>query len=271
MMLVALGGSWGGYPAMGPSLNPISGIWRNIPRKKPTNLSIEGLKDSVEIHWDDHQIPHIFAQNLEDLYFAQGYLLASERLFQMDGLTRAGLGRVSEIIGKPKAIVRDRFIISLGLREAARKKVKMLMDDPVTRKAALSYVAGVNSYIEQMDELPFEYKILGIRPQKWEPIRLMGILNIMGWRLAGFTRDLELTSLAKKYGFETVEKLFPTFPKKALPIARGFKSGRIIKESLQERFLSHFDGDVIYFGPEGDMEVITGRFTRATQLTPRHL
>ena len=230
--------SFKGYPSLGGLLNPLTGIWSNRPNPRPKNLYFDGLKEPTTIHWDSYHVPHIFAQNKEDLFFTQGYLLASDRLFQMDILTRSGLGRSSEIINQPKAIQRDQLMVSMGLRESARRKMKSFMADPDTRQQVLSYINGVNTYIGNLRNPPIEYKMLNVHPEKWTPERISGLLNLMGWMLSGNNKDIELTKLAKEHGFENMETIFNFFPHRSLPIMREFKKKQPEKKSLQDGFIS---------------------------------
>ena len=238
-VLLGVGVPFGKYPALLPLLNPLSGVWQNTPQKKVRELSFQGLKERVDIYWDDRDIPHVFAQNLEDLYFAQGYVTAFDRLFQMDISTRAGLGRLSEWI-RP-AVKKDLQIVGAGLREAARKKFKKMMAEPGVRRILQSYVDGINTYIEQ-GHIPLEYKLLGMRPEKWELMRPLGLINSMGWMLTSYSRDLEITQLAKNHGFDTIKRLFPYSTKNSLPIIREFSHLKKKKRSLQDGFISQFSG-----------------------------
>ncbi len=240
-VLLALGRSWGPVPPIGPLLSPVSGLWQNIPRKRPTELALQGLRAPVKIYWDIHNVPHIFAQNIKDAYFTQGYLLALDRLFQMDVVTRIGLGTLSELNSKSILIEKDILTTRLGFKEVARRKIKEVMKNPISSQAFVAYTSGVNAYIDQIKragDLPVEYKFIGAFPEKWKPIRLIGIMQYMGWILTRGGYDRELTKLAQKYGFEKVEKLFPTFRYNSLPIARNFRFSKKLAPSLQDKFLS---------------------------------
>ncbi|HRF16528.1 MAG TPA: penicillin acylase family protein, partial [Chitinophagaceae bacterium] len=99
-LVFVLNKQWGTVPPMGKFLSPQHGFWQNA---EPANasfdaeLNLEGLKGKAEVYFDDRLVPHVFADNDEDLYFIQGYLHAKFRLFQIDLQTKAAAGRASEI------------------------------------------------------------------------------------------------------------------------------------------------------------------------------
>ena len=113
LLIYTLNNKFGDIPPLAKFLDPFNGFWANAENKVQAfenNLIIKGLKEQVEIHFDDQMIPHIFAKNDHDLYFAQGYLTAKDRLWQMDFQTRFASGRLSEVVG-PKSSIR---LVPLG-------------------------------------------------------------------------------------------------------------------------------------------------------------
>ena len=170
-LVFALNKQWGAVPPMGKFLNPQYGFWQNA---EPTgenydaSLSLPGLKGKADVYLDDRLVPHVFAENDEDLYFIQGFLHAKFRLFQMDLQTKAAAGRASEIAGK-KAINYDKEQRRLGMVFAAENAMKEVEKDPVTKKAFDAYTNGINAYIGTLKEadLPIEYKLLNLQPEKW--------------------------------------------------------------------------------------------------------
>ena len=117
-LLYALNTTWGTLPPLGHLLNPFKGAWQNGVIKKERDLIIPGLKSKVHVQWDESGVPHVFAENNHDLYFAQGYLHAKDRLFQMDLAARAGGGRLSELVGE-KALDMDKYFVTIGMREGS--------------------------------------------------------------------------------------------------------------------------------------------------------
>ena len=108
-LLVLLNIKLGSVPPLGKFLSPFFGFWQNAERKDFQNdiLQVKGLKSKVQISYDEHCVPHIFAGNEYDLYFAQGYVTAKDRLWQLDFQTRFAAGTLSEVIGK-KALELDK-------------------------------------------------------------------------------------------------------------------------------------------------------------------
>lgn len=198
---------------MGKFLNPVSGFWQNAegPGTPPlTSLKLSGLKNSVTIKFDDRRIPHIFATNNHDLYFAQGYITARDRLWQMDLEVRSAAGRLSEIIGQA-ALPTDLYHRRMGMVFAAENTLKEIMKDPDSRLAINAYCAGVNAYIRQLNtkNLPIEYKLLDYNPEEWRPINSAFLLKLMSETLAGSSNELAMSETLQRLGWQKTEDLFP--------------------------------------------------------------
>lgn len=185
-------------PPLGNLFSTFHGLWQRAPSPfepgETRSLVFNALKGRVEIFVDDDQIKHIFAENDEDLYFAQGFVTASDRLWQMDFLTRLAAGRLSEIAGA-KTVVLDEFFVKVGIPEAAKSSAEQMLDDELSARALKSYSAGVNAYIQSLDpdRLPFEYRLLGHRPEEWTPYKTALLGKFMAFYLSGLSRDLPLT------------------------------------------------------------------------------
>lgn len=140
-------------------------------------LQVSGLSAPVSVTRDTHGVPTIEAVNLEDLFFAQGYVTAQDRLWQMDIIRRAGSGELSEILGED-TLKFDREQRILGLRAAAKKSLEM--GSPRDRGFLEAYARGVNAYIGQHTQhLPIEFRILGYTPKPWIPEDSIVIANQM--------------------------------------------------------------------------------------------
>jgi penicillin G amidase len=140
-------------------------------------MQINGLSAVVTVTRDSHGVPTIAAANLEDLFFAQGYVTAQDRLWQMDVIRRAGSGELSEIIGAD-TLKLDREQRILGLRATARKSLAMAR--PRDRSFFEAYARGVNAYIaDHRNHLPIEFHILGYTPKPWLPEDSVVIANQM--------------------------------------------------------------------------------------------
>ena len=216
-----------GLPALGKFLNPFTGFWTNSEIKSAnnhsqiatTNLKISGCSDEVTIKYDENGVPHIFAENEPDLYFAQGFVTAKDRLWQMEFQTHFAGGRISEIVGAI-GLESDRYQRRMGAVYGAEKTLEGMLDDPQSKIALESYAKGVNAYIAQLSEaaLPFEYKLLGYKPEAWTPLKSALFLKNMSFVLASGSDELQLTNIARKFGKSTADELFPNYPKQESPI-----------------------------------------------------
>jgi len=204
---------FGSVPAVGKFLNPYSGIWQNETDETINGeVSLNGLKDKVTVHYDAQMVPHIFAQNEIDLYKAQGYITAKHRLWQMEFQTYAAAGRVSEIIGEG-ALDYDRQSRRRGMGFGAEQAVKKMQEDPETKAFAEAYAEGVNSYIDQLDpkHFPIEYKLLDYKPEPWTVKKTALLLMYMTRNLSGGDSDLEYTNALRKFGKERFDLLYPDY------------------------------------------------------------
>ncbi|AIZ62913.1 penicillin acylase [Hymenobacter sp. DG25B] len=213
----------GDVPPMGKFLSPFRGFWQNAEREQDfpaqQTLTLPGLQQPVQVRFDDKRVPHVFAQNDHDLYFAQGYLTARDRLWQMEFQTHVAAGRLSEIVGE-KRLETDRFFRRMGLPFGAKRSLAVMMANPTTRTVLESYSAGVNAYINSLTPatLPFEYKLLNYTPEPWQPLKCALLLKFMAWDLSGRTDDLRLSNILSKYGPAVLKDLFPDYPLREDPI-----------------------------------------------------
>ncbi len=215
-LAIAVSKPLGPVPPLAPLLDPYHGFWQNSYSEDELaeeELDLEGLIAPVTVVYDENLIPHIFAENEEDLYKAQGFVTAKHRLWQMEFQTMAAAGRIAEIVG-PIAIELDRMTRRKGLAYGAELGMKFLSEnDPETLKLVEAYADGVNQYINQLKpgQLPVEYKILNYRPEEWTAYKSLLLLKYMSDMLVG-DRDLEYTNLRKILGAEMLDKLYPDFP-----------------------------------------------------------
>ena len=131
-------------------------------------VPLPGLKDSVEIVRDRWGVPHVYARNLDDLFFAQGFVQAQDRLWQMETYRRTYEGTLSEILG-PEYLAHDGLVRLLQPRRPFTE-AEYAHYHPEGRRILTAFAAGVNAYIAQAgDRLPVEFTLTGIRPQPWTP------------------------------------------------------------------------------------------------------
>ncbi len=209
-------------PALGHLLNPFAGFWANAEPKniqKDIRINTKLLKDKVEILVDDRLIPHIFAKNDFDLYFAQGYVTAKYRLWQMEFQTYAAAGRLSEIVGE-KAFNYDLHQRRIGLPYAAEVALKEMQKDEISKNVLDAYSQGVNAYIDELNpkDYPLEYKLMGYKPEKWTPYKSCLMLKAMAQDLSYKSDDWQMTNVLQKYGKDVVKELFPGYTSTQDPI-----------------------------------------------------
>ncbi len=215
----------GSLPALGTLMNPFTGFWANSElgfmseNGHSKMLNLKGTKGTVIIKYDENRVPHIFAENDYDLYFAQGYATAADRLWQMEFQTHFAAGRISEIVGE-KGLESDRYQRRMGSVYGAEKSLEGMMERPENKTALEGYAAGVNAYIAQLSEskLPFEYKLLGYKPEVWTPIKSALFLKNMSFVLASGSDELMMSNALKKFGSEVMDNLFPNYPTLESPI-----------------------------------------------------
>ncbi len=136
--------------------------------KRSGEVNLTGLHDKVNIYFDKHGRAHVFAKNLHDLVFTQGYLTAQDRLFQIDITRRAAKGELAEILGE-KGLVRDKFARTIGLLHSAQKELKSSSKE--SHQILNYYSEGVTAYIEKHKyNLPLEFRVLNYRPKPWKPV-----------------------------------------------------------------------------------------------------
>ncbi len=174
-------------------------------------LSINGLQEPVEIIRDEWGMNHIYANNQHDLFFAQGYAAAKDRLFQFEIWRRQATGTVAEILGE-RELKRDIGTRLFKFRGDMTEEMNYYHADG--EEIINAYTQGVNAYIEEIkatpDQLPIEFKILNIVPEKWTSdvviSRHQGLLGNIG-------QELDIARAVVKLGEEKVKDLNWFHPK----------------------------------------------------------
>ncbi|MBI1763894.1 MAG: penicillin acylase family protein [Acidobacteria bacterium] len=181
-------------------------------------LKLAGLQKPVRVLRDDWGIAHIYAETQDDLFFAQGFSAAQDRLWQLDLWRRTGEGKLAEILGEG-ALERDKF--ARLLRYRGDMKAEWAAYAPDAKPIIESFVRGVNAWIEQTkDNLPIEFQLAGYKPEPWTP-------EVCLTRMAGYvmTRNAatEITraQLAREFGAAFVDEWMPAEPARKLEIPTG--------------------------------------------------
>ena len=178
---------------------------RPLPRKKG-EVHLKGLHETVEVITDRYGVPHIYAQNEDDLFFAQGYIHAQERLWQMEFNRRIGSGRLSEIFGE-LALEPDRFARRVGMHRASAAAAEQLPED--SKRIFCAYAQGVNAFIENnKNKLPIEFFLMRFTPEPWQITDSIQWSKMMGWNLGGnWETEVIRARIVAKLGAERAAKL----------------------------------------------------------------
>ena len=187
-----------------------------IGKSKPQtegDIRVEILDEEVTVTRDEQGVPHIKASSDADLYRAQGFVQAQDRMFQMDLSRRQASGRLSEVVGEA-AVTTDQFFRTFSLREAAKDSWDGYGED--AKQVLEWYAEGVNAYMEQAKEdgrLSFEFKLLGYEPEPWTEVDSLTIGKFMAYDLGGNWSSLAIRHWALgNFSEDKARELFITYP-----------------------------------------------------------
>ncbi|QMU96811.1 penicillin acylase family protein [Microbacterium esteraromaticum] len=206
-------------------------IQRSFPQTSG-EVPLKGLEKSVTVQRDDRGIPTITASTAEDLLFAQGFVHAQDRFFEMDFRRHVTSGRVSEMFGASQ-VATDKFLRTLGWRATAEQEVEAL--DEKTLGYYQAYADGVNAYLSTRSgaELSLEYAVLGMQnpdyePEPWEPADSVAWLKAMAWDLrtniedetdrALLAAELAAAGETTEQTGELVKRIYPDYPFQQNPV-----------------------------------------------------
>ena len=209
-------------PPPGPFLSPFSGFWQNAESLRdyvPEKLEVPEMKGKVKIVFDERLVPHIFAENLEDAVFAQGYVTAKYRLWQMDMVSRLAGGRLSEVLGKD-LLENDKLQRRRGMVTGAENALKSWQQAPETFRLIEAYSAGINAYIQHLKpvDYPLEFKLMNYQPEPWTPLKTALVKKHMDMTLCFGEDDLEAANALQILGKDLFSKLFPEYNPKEAPV-----------------------------------------------------
>ncbi len=174
-------------------------------------LNMSQLSAPVTVYTDEFGVPHVYADNEEDLFFAAGYIQASQRLYKMDVIARAVEGRLSEAFG-PDLLEDDKYLRVWGFHRIAKNVVKNI--SPETRRILERGLEGINYYIdEHADNLPVEFKIAGHKPIHWTIEHVIGYARLMGHDLClAWMPEVIFGGVLDKLGDQKARELYPVYP-----------------------------------------------------------
>lgn len=237
---------------LGKLLAPQQGLWQNAEAANEdfsADLKFPSLAGKVEVYFDDRLVPHVFAEQENDAYFVQGYLHAKFRLFQMELQTLSAAGRASEVVGDV-ALNHDREFRRLGMVYAAENSLKEMEANESIKQECDAYTAGVNSFIESLTEskLPIEYKLLGIKPEKWSNLKTALFLKYMSYDLAARDNDFEMTNAKNYFSPDDFAKLYPPYQDSLdpiIPVGTIYTQPKILLKQPQTADSLYFSRDSV--------------------------
>ena len=246
-------------PPLGKVLSPSHGLWYNaepVHSHLDRSLQFSSLKGPVEVVLDERMVPHIFASNLEDASFVQGFITAKLRLWQMEFQTHAAAGRLTEVFGttvqvRQRLIQMDKKTRRIGIPLSAERAIEEWKKHP-EYAVIQAYSDGINAFIDQLSykELPLMYKLQDYRPERWTPLKTALLLKSMGRTLTSRSNDFGLTNvfnyLQDSSWFESLYA--PYFDEQSPIILDSVKIDRPILVD-QSRPIKIFNG---YFSEEND-------------------
>jgi penicillin amidase len=182
---------------------------RPLPKTRGT-IELDGLAGRVRVRRDRWGVPHIEAEERVDLYFAQGFCHAQDRLWQMDFYRRVVEGRISEMAGAEGLPV-DRLMRTLGIRRVARAEEAAL--EPELREMLERFCAGVNAAAAAAPALPFEMQLLRLGFEPWRPVDILSLGKLLSFGLStNWERELLRADMVRALGPELTARLDPTYP-----------------------------------------------------------
>jgi penicillin G amidase len=202
--LVVCGGAatWYAYQTVHAAFPQVSGT-----------LRLDGLNSRVEVNRDERGIPQVYAGTAHDLFYAQGYVQAQDRFWQMDVYRHTTAGSLSDMFG-PGQIGTDTFIRTLGWRRAAQRNYDGL--SPATKEYLAAYTAGVNAYLSGRSgaALGLEYQLLSFqvpyRPHRWTALDSVAWLMALAWDLRNnVQQEIDRSLAAGKLSPRQVDELYP--------------------------------------------------------------
>lgn len=201
---------------------------RVLPQTSGT-LKLKGLSKKVEVVRDKWGVPHVFASEEDDLFFAQGFVTAQDRLWQMELRRRLEGGRLAEAFG-PAALAVDRYTRTIGLKRGSKEA--FVRFDSHVRHAFEAYAAGVNAFVEShLDKLPIEYSIVRLDPEPFEPLDFIGFG--MAYSQAGFWPSIVLRARPlEHFGPERLGDVDPRDPADRPHVPEGLDYSWIGPEAI---------------------------------------
>jgi penicillin G amidase len=181
------------------------------------DITLDGLAGPVSVLRDQYGVPQIYADTAEDLFFAQGFVQAQDRFFEMDFRRHVTAGRLSELFGDT-ALETDEFVRTMGWQRVAAAELPRL--DPATKRYLDAFSAGVNAYLADHSgsQLSLEYAVLSLKerdytPEPWTPTDSLAWLKAMAWDLRGNMEDeIDRVLASQTLSLRQIAQLYPSYP-----------------------------------------------------------
>ena len=222
-------------------------------------MSIPGLDSAVEVRRDRWGVPHIYARTEHDLFFAQGFVAAQDRLWQMEMWRRQAEGRLAEVLG-PRAAERDR--LARLFRYRGSMDAEWPAYGPNARSIVAAFVAGVNAYIARVkDRPPIEFTMMGFAPEPWTTdVPLARVTSLSG--VSNATTEMLRARLVSLVGAKETEAILPTDPARALDPVAGLDLAGLDQSALGGSNSAY--ADIAFQRIEGSNNwVVSGKKTRS--------
>ncbi|MDX6627506.1 MAG: penicillin amidase [Solirubrobacterales bacterium] len=182
---------------------------RPLPKQRGT-IELSGLHGPVRVRRDRWGVPHVEAGDRADLYFAQGFCHAQDRLWQMDFYRRVVRGRVSEMAGS-EGLAIDRLLRTLGIRRVAEREEAALQ--PELRGLLERFCEGVNAAADEAKARPLEMQLLRLQWEPWRPVDILSLGKLLAFGLStNWERELLRADMLRELGAELAARLDPTYP-----------------------------------------------------------
>lgn len=210
-------------PGMVRLLSPFGGLWQNadpFTSGESKEIQIQGPQGPIRIYYDDRMVPHIFADNDQDALFAQGYVEANARLWQMDFMSRVASGKLSEVLGR-NTLESDIMMRKYALEYGAEVMIEKWKEFPEILEKTSSYLDGINAYIQKVKngkDLPVEFKLANYKPVEWTQIHSALISKYMAFTLCENHSDIAMTNNKAILGDKLFNQLFKDRDPKQVPV-----------------------------------------------------
>ena len=212
-----------GRPSLVTLFDPVDGLYRTARQAKyPARVQVilDVLDDPVQIYRDHRGVPHIFASSDRDATIALGYIMAQDRLFQMDFITRVTAGKLSEIFG-PTTLETDRALRRTGMDWGAQQNLqRILKENGIEQQTIEAFLQGANAWIRSLKpaDYPLEFRLLGYTPRLLSPLDIVRLIQYMSFDLTYRTDDVAYSRLREHLGPQDFELLFPRHARLNVPI-----------------------------------------------------